>query len=477
MRKQILGWALVLMMLITLMPSGVLAANFTDVQADAYYAEPVDWALKENITNGTSETTFSPEVTCTRGQVVTFLWRAADEPEPTTDANPFADVDVNAYYGKAVLWAVEKDITKGTGATTFSPDDTCTRGQIVTFLYRDEQSKKAEPVVPEEPSAQPQPSEQPAEPTDPSAEKMIYFVSKEAWTQSMQDGSTYSWGYTWKYDSHGNNLQMNHIFGSTEEVEEEKTYDAAGNVLSHIYYSYPGEGEVETSSSTYTYDESGNLLNEKKSNGEEKQYTYNSRGWLIQELYKRDPNMFYSGDLTTNYTYDSDGNVVKVQADNGYLCEYAYDPNGAWKTSHITYTNFGSDVEHTYVYKYDANGNVIHETYTGSWSDYERTYTYDAEGRMLTEETIYDNNERYFESWSYNEHGDVLVHVNEKSGTVFTTNYSYTYDENGNVQTMQYAEYTGDKLSNQFSVRYEYTAIPESQLSPNHQPPMMYGKG
>ena len=111
---------------------------FQDVPDDAYYFEAVNWAVANNVTNGTSETTFSPNVGCTRAQVVTFLWRAAGQPEPTERTNPFTDVKEGTYYYKAVLWAVEKGITNGTSETTFEPDETCTRGQIVTFLWRRE---------------------------------------------------------------------------------------------------------------------------------------------------------------------------------------------------------------------------------------------------------------------------------------------------------------------------------------------------
>ena len=108
-----------------------------DVAGDAYYAPAVEWALKNDITNGTSATTFSPNAGCTRGQIVTFLWRAAGCPEPKSSVNPFTDVEEGAYYSKAVLWAVENGITDGTGdGTTFSPDLTCTRDQTVTFLWR-----------------------------------------------------------------------------------------------------------------------------------------------------------------------------------------------------------------------------------------------------------------------------------------------------------------------------------------------------
>lgn len=110
---------------------------FADVQPGAYYYKAVLWAVENGVTNGTGATTFSPDATCTRGQIVTFMHRTEKEQEPTDKTNPFTDVSTTAYYYDAVLWAVEWGITNGTGAATFSPDATCTRGQIVTFLYRD----------------------------------------------------------------------------------------------------------------------------------------------------------------------------------------------------------------------------------------------------------------------------------------------------------------------------------------------------
>ncbi len=108
---------------------------FDDVSANAYYADAVKWAVEQGITSGTSATTFSPDMSCTRAQIVTFLWRANGSPK-ADGANPFTDVSANAYYYDAVLWAVKEGITSGTSATTFAPDMTVTRGQTVTFLYR-----------------------------------------------------------------------------------------------------------------------------------------------------------------------------------------------------------------------------------------------------------------------------------------------------------------------------------------------------
>ena len=111
------------------------ALPFADVKAGSYYDDAVRWAVENGVTVGTSATTFSPNATCSRAQIVTFLWRAQKSPAAGS-ANPFDDVAGSAYYADAVQWAVQKDITKGTGATAFSPDANCIRAQIVTFLYR-----------------------------------------------------------------------------------------------------------------------------------------------------------------------------------------------------------------------------------------------------------------------------------------------------------------------------------------------------
>ena len=109
---------------------------FLDVPAGAYYEDAVVWAVGKGITSGTNATTFDPNGTCTRAQAVTFLWRAAGSPTPKTKLMPFPDVPVGSYYWNAVLWAIEQGITEGTSYLTFSPNDSCTRAQIVTFLWR-----------------------------------------------------------------------------------------------------------------------------------------------------------------------------------------------------------------------------------------------------------------------------------------------------------------------------------------------------
>ena len=109
--------------------------DFDDVSKDDYYYDAVHWAADKGVTSGVGDGLFAPDAACTRAQIVTFLWRTTGSPEPGS-LRSFSDVPADAYYAKAVAWAVEKGITIGTDATHFSPEETCTRAQSVTFLYR-----------------------------------------------------------------------------------------------------------------------------------------------------------------------------------------------------------------------------------------------------------------------------------------------------------------------------------------------------
>lgn len=138
--KKLILYILLAAVFVAFLPVSVYAVGnpFVDVPEDAFYYAPVLWAARKGITNGHgSADTFRPDLDCTRAEIVTFLWRSAGCPEPDTAENPFVDVDPDIWYGRAVLWAVERGITNGHGTTsTFCPDLPCTRGQIITFLYR-----------------------------------------------------------------------------------------------------------------------------------------------------------------------------------------------------------------------------------------------------------------------------------------------------------------------------------------------------
>ena len=124
--------------------NGEIKNPFIDVKSGDYFYDAVLWAVEQKITSGTSATTFSPAVSCTRAQMVTFLWRAAGSPKVENVSNPFTDVKPGSYYYDAVLWAIKNGVTSGTSATTFHPDNTVTRGQTVTFLYRNAGSPDVE---------------------------------------------------------------------------------------------------------------------------------------------------------------------------------------------------------------------------------------------------------------------------------------------------------------------------------------------
>ena len=145
---------------------------FTDVPSDAWFKTAVTWAVQGGITQGTDAGKFSPDANCTRAQVVTFLWRSFGEPQPQSTTNPFTDVKESDYYYNAVLWAVENNITVGTGEGTFSPEDTCTRAQVATFLWRT--------------NGQPQPESSGSSFTDVSATE--YYYTPILW--AVEEGIT-----------------------------------------------------------------------------------------------------------------------------------------------------------------------------------------------------------------------------------------------------------------------------------------------
>jgi hypothetical protein len=122
---------------------------FVDVPEDSWFINPVLWAVEKGITSGVDDTHFGPNAACTRAQVVTFLWAAEGKPEPVSTVNPFVDVKEGDWFFKAVLWAKENDITSGLDDTHFGPNQTCTREQVVTFLWAAE--GKPEPTATEEP--------------------------------------------------------------------------------------------------------------------------------------------------------------------------------------------------------------------------------------------------------------------------------------------------------------------------------------
>ena len=121
-----------------------MTTNFEDVEKDEYYHDPVAWAEKKGITNGTHKGKFSPERACTRAEIITALWRAAGSPVVEGEKTAFNDVDEGAYYSAAVAWAEKNGIAKGTTETTFDPDVICSRSEMVTFLWRSQNAPEVD---------------------------------------------------------------------------------------------------------------------------------------------------------------------------------------------------------------------------------------------------------------------------------------------------------------------------------------------
>ena len=134
--KRIISLLLALCLAATFLSTAALADGFTDIEAGSYYEKAVYWAVANDITRGTTYSTFSPNEECTRGQMVTFLWRCAGSPKPSAIKAPFGDVAPSDYFFNAVYWALEHGITKGVSETEFAPNEPVTRGQTVTFLWR-----------------------------------------------------------------------------------------------------------------------------------------------------------------------------------------------------------------------------------------------------------------------------------------------------------------------------------------------------
>ena len=146
MKKRLFSVLLCLCTMVSILSTTALAAGFTDVKSDAYYAKPVDWAVAQSITTGKTATTFAPNETCTRAQIITFLWRAAGSPEPRAyKSSPYFDVADTAYYCKSAAWAAETGITDIEGVY-FNPNTPCTRAAAVEYIWHYAKSPKAAAV-------------------------------------------------------------------------------------------------------------------------------------------------------------------------------------------------------------------------------------------------------------------------------------------------------------------------------------------
>ena len=464
MKKKLTASLLVLVLVLALLPAAAMAAGFTDVPADAFFAKPVEWAVSKGVTDGTSDTTFSPNDTCTRGQVVTFLWRAANQPEPTEKKSSFSDVTADAYFGKAVLWAVEKGITDGTSDTTFSPDDGCTRGQVVTFLHRAEgkpaaqSGKSFSDVAADAYYADAVKWAVSKEITDGTSDttfspndtctrsQIVTFLYRDAQSEPVyvpvsctQTTTTDFQGnkldepemlhVTWEYDAHGNNTKVTH---KEYGVTQTQTFNELGDVLTYFYQ----EGTY-TTTRTYSYNDDGKLVkteqvNEDGSDRVVEEFHYDANGVLTGSTMTP----IYDGETGTpqESKYDASGRLSEVTENLRNIHEY--NPETGEYTTKDNYV--------TYKYTYDSHGNLV-KMATESGPIFEYLRTYDANG----------NQTKY---------------VLRMGGQEEASTYTFTYDEHGNVRT----ETRTDPSGFTYTVVFEYKAIPGSSLSAHWQQPLVW---
>ena len=430
MKKTWIAILLTLCMALSLLPFGAAAAKFTDVKDGAFYAEAVDWAVNHDpqITKGVTETTFAPNQTCTRDQVVTFLWRAIGnaekmfitnpfvdvpttvyfynaavwasrekittgksdakhfdpaspctreevatflwramgQPEPTLPESPFKDVqNQSAFSYKAILWAFENGITKGKDETSFAPKSTCTRGEIVTFLYR--------------------------------AMHMELSVLTKM-TTTHPDGSVT--GYIFEYDQNGLNTRVTSLDG---KQWEKHYFDARGNYIKreNAEGTFDVGGEEQKSEVTTEKDAKGRVIKEtrKYEDGSVDVVKYEYDGDSSRVLVTRDGN----DKLLSRSTYNENGLLTKREyfspedsTNPSTVSTYEYDKNDYMIHSHfVSYYDETPSWDDT-KYEYDEVGHILKEVYTTSDGvNDETTYKYDfgQSGRIVSiEYTTTDKN-------------------------------------------------------------------------------------
>ena len=402
--KRLFGVLLALCLVFSLLPFGSLAAGFVDVVPDAYYAYPVTWAVKHTpqITDGVDDTHFAPNATCTRDQVVTFLWRAMGEPAVSAK-NPFKDIAEKDYFYKAVLWAVEKGITDGTSDTTFSPKNACTRGQVVTFLWR--ALNKLEPQSKTSPFVDVKNLKDyfytpvlwavewgVTDGTDDThfspaktctrgqivtflyraLSQRVSLISKQ--TTVNPDGSQS--GYIFTYDDHGNNTLVTSLDGSKWEKH---TFDANGNMIKRVD-SLGNEDE-------YKYDDNGNVIID---DGEDVDVETDALGRVVKETHHyKDTDGNY--DVVTVFKYDGDSDrLLEVLDGDGHrIAVFTYDDQGRRVKSEY-YDEDGASPAYKSITEYDKSGNIIHvrDEFNDDppfWNDVRMEYDKDG---LLVKETM-----------------------------------------------------------------------------------------
>ncbi len=420
MKRTWIAIVLVLCMAFSLLPFGAAAATFTDVKEGAYYYDAVDWAVnhKPQITKGMTATIFGPDLTCTRAQVVTFLWRAIGNEEKMTITNPFEDVKTNDYYYNSAVWAAREKITTGTDAKHFSPDNPCTREQVATFLWRamgepktsltkspftDVQNKSAYSYTAilwaYENGITTGKTETTFGPADPCTRGQIVTFLYRAFyaeytvlvkeTIKSADGES---GYIFEYDANALNIRVTSLDG---KQWEKHFFDAKGQYVKRETpegtFDVGGDGERNATVTTEK-DALGRVVKEttKFDDGDSYVTVYEYDGDSDRVIATKDGN----GKLTARMSYDKDGNMTKRESfspDNQTtptsVDTYEYDKDGRVTRDRYE-SNYGDELYWVdYTYEYDASGSIVKQVYKTSDGDVDTsTYRYnvDKDGRTTS---------------------------------------------------------------------------------------------
>ena len=430
MIKKIVSALLVLCMALSLLPLGALAADFTDLEPGAYYLEAVDWAVKHDpvIAKGTTGTTFSPEKTCTRGEVVTFLWRTFGA-EKMFITNPFVDVPTTEYYYNSAVWAFREGITNGTDETHFSPGNPCTREQVATFLWR-AMGKPSAGVTKSpftdvtdktsfsyaailwafENGVTNGTSETTFSPAAPCTRAQIvtflyrtFHVEHSVLVrETIQNPDGTETGYIFEYDKNALNTRVTSLDG---KQWEKHLFDAKGNYIKR-----------ETAAGTFDP-----ISEEQKAEVETERDTL---GRVVKETYHFEE----IDDYVIKYEYDGDSDRVIATRDgnNQLTSRMTYDRNGN-QTKRETFE--AKDQIHpksVETFEYDAKDQVIHtyfEAYYSASTYWDDTkYEYDDKGNVVKQTSLSseDVNEVLTMKYAFDQKGRIISV--EKTATDLNTN-------------------------------------------------------
>ena len=419
---------------------------FADVKEVDYFYKAVLWAVENGITAGVSPTQFGPDQSCTRAQVVTFLWRTMGEPEPEDGANIFGDIPGDSYFYKAVLWAVEKGITSGMGDGIFAPDNACTRGQIVCFLHRTPgvgpgSAPKPDPKPDPDPEPDPEPEPEPLPPAEP-----VWMISNMLFTGGKTGGNMgLILDLRYEYDSAG---RLTRVYTTGGQVDMKCGYDDRGN-LSTVYYKVPGEEmnyewRYNSDDEPIAYYENGRFV-------EGYYYLLDAEGRVLEEEYLDDA----TGVTLYRYTYDEEGRLLTKHEelyDRHSISDYTYSYDDQGRLKQETRTPYANPtVCMDYEYADDGSITIIETGINNAGTETvarRRTHIYTDEAGRYVEEVrnLEENYREKLNTKTFNEKGllinekDVSTRIieNYEMGRVVVDEgvimeYTYEYDADGRL--------------------------------------------